>query len=375
MMELFHFPQGKSARAPAGDAVEEYRQFVTMAEQEGVADSKTNPCDNQPRANPPPALSFPLLEHAGRVAWRNSTRCIGRLFWKTLVVRDLRHLGEADEVFDACIDHLRVATHGGRIRPVLSVFAPADASGQSIRILNHQLIRYAGYDLGNGTILGDPQNLAFTRYAMHCGWKPPANPGAFDPLPLAIRIPGEEVRWYKIPPREILEVPIRHPRFPWFAKLGLKWHAVPAITDMCFAAAGARHPCAPFSGWYMATEIAARNFSDTNRYNMLPAIAEHMGMQPSRREPLWKDRALIEINEAVIHSFAQDGVTLVDHHHASGQFMRFVQREIQCGREVNGDWSWLVPPVSGSTSPIFHTSYNPHAALPNFFYQDAAFPT
>lgn len=343
-----------------------------MAVREGVVGAASGSV--MPAFTVPPALDFPLLEHAGRVAWRNSTRCIGRLFWRSLVVRDLRQLDHADEIFEACLDHLRMATHGGRIKPVLSVFAPADEAGQSIRILNHQLIRYAGYDVGGGKILGDPQNSAFTRFALACGWKPPVNPGPFDLLPLAIRMPGEGVCWYDIPPHEVLEVPIRHPRFPWFAKLGLKWHAVPVISDMCFAAAGARYPCAPFSGWYMATEIAARNLSDTSRYDMLPAIAGNMGLQTTSREPLWKDRALIELNEAVIHSFEQDGVTLVDHHHASGQFMRFMQRENECGRKVHGDWSWLVPPVSGSTSPIFHTSYNLHAEMPNFFYQDTALP-
>ena len=32
------------------------------------------------------------LAYGARIAWRNSTRCIGRLHWKSLTVRDLRHL-------------------------------------------------------------------------------------------------------------------------------------------------------------------------------------------------------------------------------------------------------------------------------------------
>ncbi len=31
------------------------------------------------------------LTYGARVAWRNNTRCIGRLHWQTLIVRDLRH--------------------------------------------------------------------------------------------------------------------------------------------------------------------------------------------------------------------------------------------------------------------------------------------
>jgi len=63
------------------------------------------------------------LEHACRVAWRQSSRCIGRLPWKRLVVRDCRELVTPEEIFGACVDHLRLATNGGRIRPVMSVFA------------------------------------------------------------------------------------------------------------------------------------------------------------------------------------------------------------------------------------------------------------
>ncbi|MFM2170556.1 MAG: hypothetical protein RI957_785 [Verrucomicrobiota bacterium] len=366
MIQMFHYPEGKSARAPSIDLSGEYRDFLQRAESEGIIPERKEFSD----VDQPPALGSSLLEFAGRVAWRNSTRCVGRFFWQSLQVKDCRDLCHADDVFEACLEHLRFATNGGKIRPLLTVF-PAASQGQSEpRILNHQLIRYAGYDLGNGRVMGDPQNIAFTQYAIRCGWKPPVDPGAFDLLPVAIRMPGQPVRWYELPRSEVLEIPLRHPRYSWFADLGLKWHAVPVITDMCFAAAGARYTCAPFSGWYMGTEIGARNLSDAKRYNLLPLIASHMGLETGRANPLWKDRALIEMNEAVIHSFAQDGVTMVDHHNATEQFMRFQKRENQCGRNVKGDWSWLVPPLSGSTTPVFHHSYDPRAELPNFFYQD-----
>jgi nitric-oxide synthase len=364
---MFHYPEGKSSRAPAIDPATEYQEFLRLAAAEGYAMAS----ESSSPTSAPAALNEELLACAGRMAWRNSTRCVGRFFWQSLQVRDCRNLCDADDVFEACLEHLRFATNGGKIRPLLTVFPAASPGQTEPRMLNHQLIRYAGYDLGNGRVKGDPQNLAFTQYAIRCGWKPPANPGAFDLLPVAIRMPGQPVRWYEMPRSEVLEIPLRHPQFPWFADLGLKWHAVPVITDMCFAAAGTRFTCAPFSGWYMGTEIGARNLSDENRYNMLPVIAERMGLHASSRHPLWKDRALVELNEAVIHSFAQDGVTLVDHHNATAQFMRFQKREAQHGRAVKGDWSWLVPPLSGSTTPVFHRSYDPRPLLPNFFYQDS----
>src|SRR5690606_503595 len=36
------------------------------------------------------------LVYAAKLGWRNSTRCIGRLFWQGLIVRDMRHLATED---------------------------------------------------------------------------------------------------------------------------------------------------------------------------------------------------------------------------------------------------------------------------------------
>ena len=55
--------------------------------------------------------------------WHNSSRCIGRLYWRSL----------------------RVATNRGRVRPTLTVFAPSAPERPGPRIWNEQLIRYAGY--------------------------------------------------------------------------------------------------------------------------------------------------------------------------------------------------------------------------------------
>jgi hypothetical protein len=84
------------------------------------------------------------LAHGARVAWRNSSRCIGRLYWRSLVVRDRRHVGTATGVFHESVEHLRLATNGGRIRPMITVFAPQEPDQPGPRIWNEQLIRYAG---------------------------------------------------------------------------------------------------------------------------------------------------------------------------------------------------------------------------------------
>ena len=43
------------------------------------------------------------ITYGAQLAWRNSTRCIGRIFWQSLIVRDLRHLSTAEEIFEAIV--------------------------------------------------------------------------------------------------------------------------------------------------------------------------------------------------------------------------------------------------------------------------------
>lgn len=42
---------------------------------------------------------------------------------------------------------------------------------------------------------------------------------------------------------------------------------------------------------------------------------------------LWKDKALVEINIAVLHSFQTHNVTIVDHHTAAESFMKHCENE------------------------------------------------
>ncbi|MGB0335047.1 MAG: nitric oxide synthase oxygenase [Opitutales bacterium] len=318
------------------------------------------------------SLSSCDLEQLAKLAWRNSARCIGRLFWETLELLDARSASSPDEVYEACVQHLIHATNKGRIKSVITVFAETEPEERGIRIWNTQLIRYAGYRAADGSVLGDPDQAAFTERAIEMGWQPPRERSAFDPLPLIIDFPGYSPKLYQLPQEAILEVPISHPEFEWFKELGLKWHAVPVISDRALVGEGHRFNAAPFSGYYMGTEIASRNFGDEKRYNILPLIAERMQLERSKRSTLWKDRALVEINTAVLHSFREAGVSIVDHHTASEQFMRHLANEEKCGRDVPGEWPWLVPPMSGSACPVFHRYYDKSRPLPAFIDQKRA---
>lgn len=315
--------------------------------------------------------SYEELLHGSRLAWRNSVRCVGRKYWASLQLRDCRHLESADEIFAAVVEHLVVSTNEGRIVPTITVFRQAPVEGRGIRIWNEQLIRYAGYRLPDGKVIGDPRQVEFTEAVRRLGW--PGGPGtAFDMLPLVIETPSEGPRLFEIPRSAVLEVEISHPEHLWFAELGLRWHALPAIANMTLEVGGIRYTGAPFSGWYMLTEIAARNFADEERYNMLPVIGEKLGLDTHSNRSLWVDRALLELNIAVLHSYRKAGVNIVDHHTSAQHFLEFENREAERGRPTYADWAWIVPPVAGSTTRIFHRSYQNIELRPNFFPQPPA---
>jgi len=307
------------------------------------------------------------LEFGARVAWRNSSRCIGRLYWHSLRVHDRREVTAAADIAAESVRHLRQATNGGRIRPVITVFAP-DAPGRpGPRILSSQLIRYAGYQAADGIVLGDPANTDITRVARCLGWPGGRPAGRFDILPLLVQEAGAPVTRHELPADEVLEVPIRHPEFGWFADLELRWYAVPVISDMYLDVGGVCYPAAPFNGWYMCTEIGSRDLGDSGRYDQLPVIAKRMGLSTASDRTLWKDKAMTELNLAVLHSFSRAGVTISDHHTESVRFLQHVEREERQGRACPADWTWIVPPAASSATPVFHRYYQDFDQAPNFY--------
>ena len=311
------------------------------------------------------------LEFGARVAWRNSSRCIGRLYWHSLRVHDRREVTAAADIAAESVRHLRQATNGGRIRPVITVFAP-DAPGRpGPRILGSQLIRYAGYQAADGIVLGDPANTDITRVARCLGWPGGRPAGRFDILPLLVQEAGAPVTRHELPADEVLEVPIRHPEFGWFADLGLRWYAVPVISDMYLDVGGVCYPAAPFNGWYMCTEIGSRDLGDSGRYDQLPVIAKRMGLSTASDRTLWKDKAMTELNLAVLHSFSRAGVTISDHHTESVRFLQHVEREERQGRACPADWTWIVPPAASSATPVFHRYYQDFDQAPNFYRHPA----
>jgi len=186
--------------------------------------------------------TYDELSFGAKLAWRNSARCIGRLFWHGLQVRDLRHLATEEQIFEALCEHIRLATNGGNLRAVMSVFRPQRPGEPAPRLWNPQLIRYAGYKQKDGSWIGDPANAAVTRAILKLGWRRPKRERTpFDILPLVIELPGRAPRLFEVPKDLVLEVPLTHPEHPWFADLGLRWYALPAVSEMLFDCGGMLH--------------------------------------------------------------------------------------------------------------------------------------
>ncbi|MCE4957455.1 nitric oxide synthase oxygenase [Macrococcoides caseolyticum] len=291
------------------------------------------------------------LIYGARVAWRNSNRCIGRLFWDKLNVVDMRHINQESDYLQAFETHIQTATNNGKIIPTITIFNQSEKI--NFELFNDQLIRYSDDPI----VTEIKQKISQTGY------------DTFDRfLPLLYKY-NHQYKTYDIKPDIIKEVRIMHPDYPKFNDLNLKWYAVPIISGMELRIGGITYPLCPFNGWYMESEIASRNFLDEYRYNLLSVIGESMDFDTSRTTSYWRDKVVVELNYAVYHSFKQQGYSIVDHYNASKQFLKFEENEKKQNRTVTGDWTWLIPPISPSLVHNWHKGYQNTYYDPNFYYK------
>uniref|UniRef100_A0A7N5JVX4 Nitric oxide synthase n=1 Tax=Ailuropoda melanoleuca TaxID=9646 RepID=A0A7N5JVX4_AILME len=202
------------------------------------------------------------LIYGAKHAWRNASRCVGRIQWSKLQVFDARDCTTAHGMFNYICNHIKYATNKGNLRSAITIFPQRTDGKHDFRVWNSQLIRYAGYKQPDGSILGDPANVEFT----------------------------EEV-------------------------------------------------------------------------------AKKMNLDMRKTSSLWKDQALVEINIAVLYSFQTDKVTIVDHHSATESFIKHMENEYRCRGGCPADWVWIVPPMSGSITPVFHQEMLNYRLTPSFEYQ------
>ncbi|XP_076368932.1 nitric oxide synthase, inducible-like isoform X2 [Tachypleus tridentatus] len=315
-------------------------------------------------------LTSEELIFGAKLAWRNATRCIGRIQWRNLEVQDARHVQTTQEMYEALCHHLEYATNGGNLRSMITIFPPRRNRQEDFRLWNPQLINYAGYFRTDGSVVGDPANVQFTRVCQRLGWK--GKGGRFDILPWIVSAPGEGPKFYDVPEELILRVKLEHPRFQWFKEMELEWYAVPAVANMLLDCGGIEFPAAPFNGWYMGSEIGARDLCDPQRYNITKEVALKMGLDTTNPTTLWKDRVLVEINIAVLYSYQKQNVTIVDHHTATQMFMKHMENEQQQRGGCPADWVWIVPPISSSVTPVFHQEMLNYILKPSYEYQEKA---
>lgn len=62
------------------------------------------------------SLTYDELVFGAKLAWRNASRCIGRIQWNKLEVQDYRHITSTKEMFEALCRHVERATNNGNIR-------------------------------------------------------------------------------------------------------------------------------------------------------------------------------------------------------------------------------------------------------------------
>jgi nitric-oxide synthase len=254
------------------------------------------------------------LAYGARVALRDSGWCTSGVPWRQLKVRDLRGLRNASAVATECVEHLRQAGASGKIRPLITVFAPDAPGVPGPHIWNDQLIRYAGYRGTGDTVTGDRRYVGFTDAMRAMGWKPPSPRSRFDHLPLVVETAHEGATLFTVPGDVLFEIRLTHPDLPWFTDLGLRWPAVPVISNMRLTIGGVNYPAAPFNSWHVGTEIGTRGFADESAYGVAAQVAERLGLDTSAERTLWRDRVTVELNRAVLHSFDEAGATIIDHH-------------------------------------------------------------
>ena len=164
--------------------------------------------------------TYEELVYGSKMAWRNSNRCIGRLFWESLNVEDARHVENEEEFIDTIHQHINKATNNGKIKPLITIYSPKMAQKYIIislfvmQVMTKQEIHLR----------------KVTRLAQHLGWSSEGTD--FDILPLIYQMPNEALKFHEYPKHLIKEVPIFHDQYPKLAHLNLKWYAVPIISNM-----------------------------------------------------------------------------------------------------------------------------------------------
>ncbi|RAH53320.1 hypothetical protein BO85DRAFT_463026 [Aspergillus piperis CBS 112811] len=227
-----------------------------------------------------------------RLAWKNSRRCIMRSRYQDLGLCDRRHIHTSVGMATALLEEATKAFNGGQIKPTVFVFPPKSVDGSGPMFWDKQVLNFAGYELEDGSIVGDPSNVKLTQDIIDLGWAPPRPKTPWDLLPIVAMAENDAPA--------LVEVPDDLRR--------LRWYQFPALIRLGFDIGGLQYTATPFIEWYMDAEIGVRNLTDTFRFDALPEVVNAIGfvIDAYRAKP---DRAQTMLNYAVRWSFLQHGVT------------------------------------------------------------------
>ncbi|KAF8847092.1 hypothetical protein BDZ45DRAFT_355604 [Acephala macrosclerotiorum] len=309
------------------------------------------------------------LQWGIRTAWRNSRKCIMRAHYPELRLVDLRDVKTSQGMIDAIVQHTPAAFNGGRILPTVFMFPPRSVNGTGPMMWSPQLLTFAGYEMGNACILGDPVNTQLTKDIIRLGWVPPEPKSRWDLLPIVAMAENDEPAMGILPADLTHLVPIRHPNYPSFKALDLNWVKFPGLSRLGFDLGGVQYTTSPFMGWFMDAEIGVRNLADTFRYNALPSVVKALGWQetttpfedlPNHERLVWLSRAQAELNYAVHSSYLNARVTCTSTLAASESWCAFDDQHLkEKGYRLPADPYWIAPP-QGSIVPLWHRGGAPN---------------
>lgn len=67
--------------------------------------------------------------------------------------------------------------------------------------------------------------------------------------------------------------------------------------------------------------------------------------------------------------FQIHNVTIVDHHTASESFIKHYENEMRLRNGCPADWIWIIPPLSGSATTVFHQEMALYYLKPSYDVQ------
>lgn len=65
----------------------------------------------------------------------------------------------------------------------------------------------------------------------------------------------------------------------------------------------------------------------------------------------------------------------MDHYSAAESFMKHMENEHRLRGGCPADWVWIVPPISGSLTPVYYQEMLNYELKPAYLYQEAAWKT